>query len=72
MSASVILLISACIYLAVGVPVAFALGLSTVTHPMAPYRLDLASGVLTGLDLAPATGAVWQPPRVRTDVRRTT
>ncbi len=31
MSASVILLISACIYLAIGVPVAFALGLSTVT-----------------------------------------
>ncbi|MEI7786138.1 MAG: TRAP transporter large permease [Betaproteobacteria bacterium] len=31
MSASLILLISACIYLAIGVPVAFALGLSTVT-----------------------------------------
>lgn len=31
MSASVILLVSACIYLAIGVPVAFALGLSTVT-----------------------------------------
>jgi hypothetical protein len=28
MSASLILLISACIYLAIGVPVAFALGLS--------------------------------------------
>ncbi|MEY2618134.1 MAG: hypothetical protein RL522_1136 [Pseudomonadota bacterium] len=31
MSASVILLVSACLYLAIGVPVAFALGLSTVT-----------------------------------------
>ena len=31
MSASVLLLISACIYLAIGVPVAFALGLSTIT-----------------------------------------
>jgi C4-dicarboxylate transporter DctM subunit len=31
MSASVILLISVCVYLAIGVPVAFALGLSTVT-----------------------------------------
>jgi len=48
------------------------LGLSTVTDPMAPYRLDLASGVLTGLDLAPATGGAWQPPRVRTDRGRAT
>ena len=31
MNASVVLLISACVYLAIGVPVAFALGLSTVT-----------------------------------------
>ena len=31
MSASLILLIAACVYLAIGVPVAFALGLSTIT-----------------------------------------
>ena len=31
MSASLILMVSVCLYLAMGVPVAFALGLSTVT-----------------------------------------
>ena len=56
MSASVILLISACIYLAVGVPVAFALGLSTVTallisdsFPM----LVLLKETFTGIDSFP-------------------
>ncbi|WP_300711541.1 TRAP transporter large permease [Limnohabitans sp.] len=56
MSASLILLISACIYLAIGVPVAFALGLSTVTalvisdaYPM----LALLKETFTGVDSFP-------------------
>jgi tripartite ATP-independent transporter DctM subunit len=56
MSASLILLISACIYLAIGVPVAFALGLSTVTalvlsdaYPM----LALLKETFTGIDSFP-------------------
>jgi tripartite ATP-independent transporter DctM subunit len=56
MSASVILLISVCVYLAIGVPVAFALGLSTVTalaisgnFPM----LVLLKETFTGVDSFP-------------------
>jgi C4-dicarboxylate transporter DctM subunit len=56
MSASLILLISVCIYLAIGVPVAFALGLSTVTalvlsdaYPM----LALLKETFTGVDSFP-------------------
>jgi tripartite ATP-independent transporter DctM subunit len=56
MSASLILLISACIYLAIGLPVAFALGLSTVTalvlsdaYPM----LALLKETFTGVDSFP-------------------
>jgi tripartite ATP-independent transporter DctM subunit len=56
MSASLILLISACIYLGIGVPVAFALGLSTVTalvlsdaYPM----LALLKETFTGVDSFP-------------------
>jgi tripartite ATP-independent transporter DctM subunit len=55
-SASLILLISACIYLTIGVPVAFALGLSTVTalvlsdaYPM----LALLKETFTGVDSFP-------------------
>ena len=56
MSASLILLISVCVYLAIGVPVAFALGLSTVTalvlsdaYPM----LVLLKETFTGVDSFP-------------------
>jgi len=56
MSASLILLISVCIYLTIGVPVAFALGLSTVTalvlsdaYPM----LALLKETFTGVDSFP-------------------
>jgi C4-dicarboxylate transporter DctM subunit len=56
MSASLVLLISACVYLAIGVPVAFALGLSTVTalvisdaYPM----LALLKETFTGVDSFP-------------------
>ena len=56
MSASLILLISVCVYLAIGVPVAFALGLSTVTalvlsdaYPM----LALLKETFTGVDSFP-------------------
>ena len=56
MSPSLILLISVCVYLAIGVPVAFALGLSTVTalvlsdaYPM----LVLLKETFTGIDSFP-------------------
>lgn len=56
MSASLILLLSACVFLAIGVPVAFALGLSTVTalllgshYPM----LVLLKETFTGIDSFP-------------------
>ena len=56
MSPSLILLVSVCIYLAIGVPVAFALGLSTVTalvisdaYPM----LVLLKETFTGIDSFP-------------------
>ncbi len=56
MSPSLILLISVCIYLAIGVPVAFALGLSTVTalvlsdaYPM----LVMLKETFTGIDSFP-------------------
>ena len=52
MSASLILLMAACVYLAIGVPVAFALGLSTITafivegdlteeHPMRYHKMKV-------------------------------
>ena len=56
MNASVILLISACIYLAVGVPVAFALGLSTVTALLVSGSfpmLVLLKETFTGIDSFP-------------------
>ncbi len=42
------------------------LGLSTVTRPTASFRLDLATGALTALDLVPAGDVSWRPPEVRT------
>jgi tripartite ATP-independent transporter DctM subunit len=56
MSASIILLISACIYLAIGVPVAFALGLSTVTALLVSGNfplLVLLKETFTGIDSFP-------------------
>jgi len=56
MSASVILLISVCIYLAIGVPVAFALGLSTVTALLVSGSfpmLVLLKETFTGIDSFP-------------------
>ncbi len=56
MSASLILLISACIYLAIGVPVAFALGLSTVTALLVSGNfplLVLLKETFTGIDSFP-------------------
>ena len=56
MSASIILLISACIYLAIGVPVAFALGLSTVTALLVSGNfplLVLLKETFTGIDIFP-------------------
>jgi C4-dicarboxylate transporter DctM subunit len=56
MSASVILLISVCIYLAIGVPVAFALGLATITALLisdAFPLLVLLKETFTGIDSFP-------------------
>ena len=56
MNASVILLISACIYLAIGVPVAFALGLSTITALLVSGNfplLVLLKETFTGIDSFP-------------------
>ena len=56
MSASVILLISVCIYLSIGVPVAFALGLATITALVisdAFPLLVLLKETFTGIDSFP-------------------
>jgi tripartite ATP-independent transporter DctM subunit len=56
MNASVVLLVSACIYLAIGVPVAFALGLSTVTALLVSGSfpmLVLLKETFTGIDSFP-------------------
>lgn len=57
MSASVILLIAVCIYLAIGVPVAFALGLSTITALLLSSAnfplLVLLKETFTGIDSFP-------------------
>ncbi|MEY2951948.1 MAG: hypothetical protein RLZZ401_35, partial [Pseudomonadota bacterium] len=56
MSASAILLISACLYLAIGVPVAFALGLSTITALLVSGNfpmLVLLKETFTGIDSFP-------------------
>jgi tripartite ATP-independent transporter DctM subunit len=56
MSASTILLISVCVYLAIGVPVAFALGLSTVTALLVTAKfplLVLLKETFTGVDSFP-------------------
>jgi C4-dicarboxylate transporter, DctM subunit len=56
MSASVALLLSACIYLAIGVPVAFALGLSTITALLVSGSfpmLVLLKETFTGIDSFP-------------------
>ncbi len=56
MSASAILLLSACVYLAIGVPVAFALGLSTVTALLLGSSFPLLvvlKETFTGIDSFP-------------------
>lgn len=56
MSASLILLLSACAYLALGVPVAFALGLSTVTALLVSGQFPLLAMLketFTGIDSFP-------------------
>ena len=56
MSASVALLLSVCIYLAIGVPVAFALGLSTITALLVSGgfpMLVLLKETFTGIDSFP-------------------
>ena len=56
MDASVVLIVSACVFLAIGVPVAFALGLSTATtlilaesYPL----MVLLKETFTGIDSFP-------------------
>ena len=57
MSASIILLIAVCVYLAIGVPVAFALGLSTITALLLSNAnfplLVLLKETFTGVDSFP-------------------
>ena len=56
MSASLILLIAACVYLAIGVPVAFALGLSTITALLVSGNFPLIvllKETFTGIDSFP-------------------
>lgn len=56
MSPSVLLLVSACVYLAIGVPVAFALGLSTVTALLVSGHFPmivLLKETFTGIDSFP-------------------
>jgi prolyl oligopeptidase len=48
------------------------LGMSSLTRPVVSFRLDLGSGVLEELDLAPAGDTSWRPPTVSIDRRRTT
>ena len=48
------------------------LGMSSVTDRVRSYRLDLVSGEVTPLDLAPAGNTSWQPPRVSTERHRAT
>ncbi len=56
MDASIVLIVSACIFLAIGVPVAFALGLSTVTTLILAENyplLVLLKEIFTGIDSFP-------------------
>lgn len=56
MDASVVLIVSACVFLAIGVPVAFALGLSTVTTLILAENyplLVLLKETFTGIDSFP-------------------
>jgi prolyl oligopeptidase len=41
-------------------------GMSTVTSPCTSYHLELATGALQALDLAPAGATPWQPPTLVT------
>lgn len=48
------------------------IGLSSLTEPLASYRIDLGSEEVTPLDLAPGRGTAWQPPEVVSERRRAT
>jgi prolyl oligopeptidase len=48
------------------------LEMSSVTRPSVAVRLDLDSGEVTELDLAPAGDTSWSPPAVVTERRRAT
>jgi prolyl oligopeptidase len=48
------------------------LGLSSVTRISTSYRLDVHSGEVTELDLAPTGDTSWEPPAVVTERRRAT
>lgn len=48
------------------------LGVSSVTRPATPYRLDLGTGELSELALAPVGDTSWKPPQVRTERCRAT
>jgi prolyl oligopeptidase len=48
------------------------LGLSSLTERLAAYRLDLATGAVDRLDLAPADPGGWTPPDLVSERRRAT
>ena len=43
-----------------------------MTSPLTAYRLDLVSGRVRPLDLAPSGDTTWQPPEVIAERRRAT
>jgi prolyl oligopeptidase len=47
-------------------------GMSSLTEPLTAYRIDLDSGGVTPLDLAPGRSTAWQPPEVVSERRRAT
>jgi prolyl oligopeptidase len=47
-------------------------GLSTVTEPLAAHRLDLSTGEVQTLDLAPTGDTSWRAPQVVVERRRAT
>ena len=73
MEASLLLILSACVFLAIGVPVAFALGIATATTLILEEKLSAdgaAQGDLLRHRQLPPDGRPVLHPRRRTDERR--
>jgi prolyl oligopeptidase len=48
------------------------IGVSGLTEPVASYRLSMATGEVTALDVTPGRESAWRPPHVVTERRRAT